>query len=99
VLLDPFEEQLDLPAAFVDPCDGRGRRRKVLGQDHEPSILLTVVKANATTSRGNPSLHRSREALGSDRDAAMSPRPRVESRAASGAVRHHSGNDQPQLFG
>ena len=30
VLLDPFEEQLDLPAAFVQRCDGQGRQACVV---------------------------------------------------------------------
>ncbi len=34
VLLDPFEEQLDLPAAFVEPCDGERRQGEVVCQKH-----------------------------------------------------------------
>ncbi len=33
VLLDPFEERLDLPAAFVEPCDGQGRQGEVVAQE------------------------------------------------------------------
>ncbi len=32
VLLDPFEEELDLPAVFVQGCDGGGRQTGVVGQ-------------------------------------------------------------------
>jgi hypothetical protein len=35
VLLDPFEEQLDLPAAFVEPCNGQCRQGEVVGQEDE----------------------------------------------------------------
>jgi len=34
VLLDPFEEQFDLPAGLVDRCDGAGRETEVVGQEH-----------------------------------------------------------------
>ncbi len=32
VLLDPFEEQLDLPAALVEPGDGQGGQGEVVGE-------------------------------------------------------------------
>ena len=35
VLLDPLEEQLDLPAAFVELGDGQRRQREVVGQEDQ----------------------------------------------------------------
>ncbi len=43
VLLDPFEEQLDLPAAFVEPCDGERRQGEVVGQEDEGLAGLRVA--------------------------------------------------------
>src|ERR1035437_5633055 len=40
VLLDPFEEQLDLPAAAVQLRDGQGRQVEVVGQ--EDQVLVDV---------------------------------------------------------
>ena len=33
--LDPLEERLDPPAAFVEPGDGERRRGEVVGQEDE----------------------------------------------------------------
>jgi hypothetical protein len=33
VLLDPFEEQFDLPPALVDLSDGRSWKREIVGQE------------------------------------------------------------------
>ncbi len=38
VLLDPLEEQLDLPAALVKPSDRQGRQSEVVGQKDEPLV-------------------------------------------------------------
>ena len=46
MLLDPLEEQLDLPAAFVEASDGESRKRGVVGQKDQPSILVGIVKAD-----------------------------------------------------
>jgi len=35
VLLDPFEEEFDLPAASVDRCDGQSRKLEVVGQENQ----------------------------------------------------------------
>lgn len=35
VLLDPFEEEFDLPAVFVQGCDGGSRQAGVVGQKDE----------------------------------------------------------------
>ena len=43
VLLGPFEEQFDLPAAFVEPGDGQRRRGDVVGQEDEGLAGLRVA--------------------------------------------------------
>ena len=35
VLLDPFEEEFDLPAAFVECGDGGRRQSGVVGEEHQ----------------------------------------------------------------
>ena len=47
MLLDPFEEQLDLPAALVERADGRGWQRHVVGQEDQGLARLGVLEANA----------------------------------------------------
>jgi len=47
VLFDPFEEQLHLPAAFVQRCDGQGRQGRVVGQEDQGLLGLGVFEANA----------------------------------------------------
>jgi hypothetical protein len=47
VLLDPFEEQLDLPAAFLEPGDGQRRQGEVVGQEDEGVSGLRVAKFDA----------------------------------------------------
>jgi len=44
VLLDPFEEQLDLPPAFVQLCDGQGWQDKVVGQEDQAFVRFRVVE-------------------------------------------------------
>lgn len=46
VLLDPFEEQLDLPAAFVDGRDGYGGQAEMVGQKDESLSRFSVYEAN-----------------------------------------------------
>ena len=45
VLLDPFEEQFDVPAILVDLCDGGGRQAEVIGDEDK---ALTGVSINET---------------------------------------------------
>ena len=47
VLLDPFEEQLDLPAALVNLGDREGRQGEVVGQKNQPPVLFGVVESDA----------------------------------------------------
>ncbi len=47
VLFDPFEEQLDLPAAFVEPGDGERRQGEVVGQEDEGFAGLRVAVLDA----------------------------------------------------
>src|SRR3954452_5015665 len=47
MLLDPLEEQLDLPAAFVERADGRGRQAKLVGEEHQRLARLGVPEADA----------------------------------------------------
>jgi hypothetical protein len=45
MLLDPFEEQFDLPAAFVERADGRGRQPELVGEEHQRSARFGVPQA------------------------------------------------------
>ena len=45
--LDPFEEQFDLPAAFVERADGRGRKPELVGEEHQRSSRFGVPEADA----------------------------------------------------
>ena len=47
VLFDPFEEQLDLPAALVQSGNGQGRQGRVVGQENQGLLGLGVFEANA----------------------------------------------------
>ena len=47
MLLDPLEEQLDMPAALVERSDGQGRQRRVVGQKHQRLAGLGVPESNA----------------------------------------------------
>ena len=47
MLLDPFEEQFDLPAAFVERADGRGRQPELVGEEHQRSPRFGVPQADA----------------------------------------------------
>ena len=42
VLLDPFEEQVDLPTAFVYGCDSKGRQFEVIGEKDQPFAGLRI---------------------------------------------------------
>jgi len=52
VLLDPLEEELDLPPAFVELGDGQRREREVVGEEHEPLPFLRIEVADAAESLG-----------------------------------------------
>ena len=47
MLFDPFEEEFDLPATFVEGADGRGWQDKVIGHEHECLARLVVFEADA----------------------------------------------------
>ena len=42
VLFDPFEEQFDLPTAFVNGCNGSGWQFKVIGEKDQPLAGLRI---------------------------------------------------------
>ncbi len=52
VLLDPFEEQLDLPAAFVQSCNGQGRQACVVGQEDQSFLGFGVFESNTPQMLG-----------------------------------------------
>ena len=47
MLLDPFEEQLHLPATFVQAGNGQGRQGEVVRQEHEPPFGLGIEGRDA----------------------------------------------------
>ena len=47
VLFDPFEEQLDLPAAFVEFGNGECRQGEVVGEEYEGVVSFGVVILDA----------------------------------------------------
>lgn len=48
VLLDPFEEQLDLPAAFVQSGNGQRRQARVVGQEDQSLLGLGIFEPDTT---------------------------------------------------
>ena len=42
VLLDPFEEQFHLPAAFVELSNGHGRKGEIIGEEDEPLFCFGI---------------------------------------------------------
>ena len=52
VLLDPLEEQLDLPAASIKIGDGLGRELEVVGQEHQSLVSFGIQVADAPQRRG-----------------------------------------------
>ena len=48
VLLDPLEEEFDLPAGFVDVCDGSRREVEVVGEEGVALARLGVPIADPT---------------------------------------------------
>ena len=47
VLLDPFEEQFDVPSTLVDACDGDGRQASVVGEEDETLAGFGIDEADA----------------------------------------------------
>ena len=47
-MLDPFEEQLDLPAGLIDVSDGAGSEFEVIGQKGVLDARIDVFIANTT---------------------------------------------------
>jgi hypothetical protein len=54
MLLDPFEEQLDLPTALVDLGDGERRQGEVVGQEDQSAVEFFVVESDAPELLGVP---------------------------------------------
>jgi len=48
VLLDPFEEQLDFPTAFVDDRDSDGWQVEVVGQEDQPFSSIRIDEADTS---------------------------------------------------
>ena len=52
MLLDPFEEQFDLPSALIKLCDGQRGQEEVVGQEHERFAGVCVVEFDAAQLLG-----------------------------------------------
>ena len=52
MLLDPFEEEFDVPTGFVQLCDGQSREFEIVGQEYEPLVFLCIVKPDASKRFG-----------------------------------------------
>ena len=52
MLLDPLEEPLDLPAAFVQRGNRQRRQRRVVGQEHQCLARVGVLEADASQMLG-----------------------------------------------
>ena len=48
MLLDPLEEEFDLPSAAVQLRDRQCRQNEVVRQEHQPLAALRVVESDAT---------------------------------------------------
>jgi len=48
MLFDPAKEQFDLPAAFVELCDGQSRDHMVVGQETQSFSRIGIDKVNQT---------------------------------------------------
>jgi DNA repair protein RadC len=51
MLLDPFEEQLDLPPASIEFGDREGRQREVVGEKDQRLVGLGILEPNASQRR------------------------------------------------
>ena len=68
VLLDPLEEQLDLPAALVQRGDRQRRQGRVVGQEDQRLARLGILEADAPQVLGQLlAARRARDLLGSRR--------------------------------
>ena len=48
ILFDPFEEEFDVPATFVNVCDSYGGQTKVIGYEDKAFTGLGINETNAT---------------------------------------------------
>ena len=53
MLLDPFEEQLDLPTAFVELGDGQSRKLEIVGEKPEAFVVLFVRRFKSEVQQGS----------------------------------------------
>ena len=68
VLLDPLEEQFDLPATSIQLSDGQRRQGKIVGQKNQSLVgLLIEVNGRGAIFRDSPCAHSSRKASRFDR--------------------------------
>src|SRR5579883_421729 len=51
VLLDPLEEELDLPAALVERADGQGGQQAMVCQEHQVLVGLRIAVPDAAQMR------------------------------------------------
>lgn len=51
MLLDPFEEQLDLPSASIEFGDCEGRQRDVVGEKNQGCVGRGILEPNASQRR------------------------------------------------
>jgi hypothetical protein len=52
MLLDPFEEQLDMPMVLVERADRGGRQGHLIGEEDQRLAGLGILEANAAQLRG-----------------------------------------------
>ena len=48
MLLDPLEEQLDLPAALIKRTHGEGRELEMVGHKHQGLVGFGILESDAT---------------------------------------------------
>src|SRR5665213_3502583 len=80
MLLDPLEEQLDLPAQTVELGDGEGGQREVVGEKDQPLAGLGVLEPDTSQRRGEAFLRveaGERDGLVADEAGASVDRMRV----------------------
>ena len=54
MLLDPLEEQLDLPAQTVELGDGEGGQREVVGEKDQSLAGLGILEPDTPQRAGKP---------------------------------------------
>jgi hypothetical protein len=52
MLLDPFEEQLNLPAMFVKQSNGQGINFKVAGYKNQSPPVISIIKLYSAKING-----------------------------------------------